>query len=164
MPAILSASGHFAFRGCNVRIASPTDVHLVPFASMLSARNDRNGIGGAPARKVRVARDPEMNQEENAAPESPDMRSSNSAENNAALFTRLIDHHIRFTVAKRQIQLSRHDWYRVTALAVRDMLVEQMLETRARFERGGAKKVFYLSVEYMIDRSLENNLFNLGII
>jgi starch phosphorylase len=105
-----------------------------------------------------------MNQEENAAPESPDMRSSSSTEDNAALFTRLIDHHIRFTVAKRQIQLSRHDWYRVTALAVRDMLVEQMLETRARFERAGAKKVFYLSVEYMIGRSLENNLFNLGII
>jgi hypothetical protein len=105
-----------------------------------------------------------MNHEENPAPESPDMRSSNSAESNAALFTRLIDHHIRFTVAKRRIQLSHHDWYRVTALAVRDMLVEQMLETRARFERAGAKKVFYLSVEYMIGRSLENNLFNLGII
>src|SRR6516162_2823824 len=124
------------------------------------------GIGQAARRacEARAARDQPMNQEENAAPETPDMQSSNSAENNAALFNGLIDHHIRFTVAKRQIQLSRHDWYRVTALAVRDMLVEQMLETRARFERAEAKKVFYLSVEYMIGRSLENNLFNLGII
>ena len=105
-----------------------------------------------------------MDSEETTGSESLDMQTATSAENNAALFARLIDHHIRFTVAKRRIQLTRHDWYRVTALAVRDMLVEQMLETRARFERTGAKKVFYLSVEYLIGRSLENNLFNLGII
>jgi len=105
-----------------------------------------------------------MNSKEKAEPDYQDMSSNGSAESNAALFTRLIDHHIRFTAAKRRIQLSKHDWYRVTALAVRDMLVEKMLETRARFERSDAKKVFYLSVEYLIGRSLENNLFNLGII
>ena len=86
------------------------------------------------------------------------------AESRIALFESLIDHHIRFTVAKRRIHMSKHDWYRVTALAVRDLLVENMLETRARFERTGAKKLYYLSVEYLIGRSLENNLFNLGII
>jgi starch phosphorylase len=105
-----------------------------------------------------------MDLKENAGPENQDIPTSSSAEGNAALFTSLIDHHIRFTAAKRRIQLSRHDWYRVTALAVRDMLIEKMLATRARFERAGAKKVFYLSVEYMIGRSLENNLFNLAII
>ena len=105
-----------------------------------------------------------MDSEEITGSKSLAMPNNSSAENNAVLFTHLIDHHIRFTVAKRRIQLSKHDWYRVTALAVRDMLVEKMLETRARFERAGAKKVFYLSVEYLIGRSLENNLFNLGII
>jgi len=105
-----------------------------------------------------------MNGEETIPSERPDMLNANSTENRNALFTRLIEHHIRFTVAKRRIEMTHHDWYRVTALAVRDMLVEKMLETRARFERTGAKKLFYLSVEYLIGRSLENNLFNLGII
>src|SRR5579885_2014336 len=96
--------------------------------------------------------------------EMSDMPTATTTEDRNALFVRLLEHHIRFTVAKRRVQMSRHDWYRVTALAVRDMLVERMLETRARFERSGSKKLFYLSLEYLIGRSLENNLFNLGII
>src|SRR5437879_9415789 len=44
------------------------------------------------------------------------------------------------------------------------MLVEKMVATEARFDRFGEKKLYYLSLEYLIGRSLENNLFNLGII
>src|SRR6266481_8084347 len=86
------------------------------------------------------------------------------SENNRKLFNTLIDHHIRFSLAKRRVQLTKHDWYRATALVVRDMLIEKMLATRARFERINAKKLYYLSLEFLIGRSLENNLFNLGII
>jgi glycogen phosphorylase len=86
------------------------------------------------------------------------------SEVNRNLFNTLIDHHIRFTLAKRRVQLTKFDWYRVTALVVRDMLVEKMLGTRARFDRGDAKKLYYLSLEFLIGRSLENNLFNLGLI
>jgi glycogen phosphorylase len=78
-------------------------------------------------------------------------------------FEDLIRHHIRFSRAKRRGRLSRHDWYIVTALAVRDMLVEKMVATEARFDRFGEKKLYYLSLEYLIGRSLQNNLFNLGI-
>src|SRR5215469_937753 len=83
---------------------------------------------------------------------------------NSSTLDELIRHHIRFSTAKLRGRLSRHDWYNATALAVRDMLVERMLVTQARFERIGAKKLYYLSLEYLIGRSLENNLFNLGII
>src|ERR1700730_5594964 len=86
------------------------------------------------------------------------------SENNRNLFNTLIDHHIRFSLAKRRIQLTKHDWYRATALVVRDMLVEKMLATRLRFDRNNSKKLYYLSLEFLIGRSLENNLFNLGII
>jgi starch phosphorylase len=80
------------------------------------------------------------------------------------LFRTLIDHHLRFTLAKRRIYLTKADWYRVTAMVVRDLLVEKMLATEARFERRHAKKVCYLSLEFLIGRSLENNLYNLGLI
>jgi starch phosphorylase len=86
------------------------------------------------------------------------------SEVNRNLFNKLIDHHIRFTLAKLRIELTKHDWYRATALVVRDMLVEKMLATRLRFDRAKSKKLYYLSLEFLIGRSLENNLFNLGII
>jgi len=86
------------------------------------------------------------------------------SDNTSSLFTGLIEHHLRFSLAKRRGQLSKRDWYRVTALAVRDMLVERMLGTQARIESHNAKKLYYLSLEFLIGRSLENNLFNLGVI
>jgi starch phosphorylase len=86
------------------------------------------------------------------------------SEVNRNLFNKLIDHHIRFSLAKLRIDLTKHDWYLATALVVRDMLVEKMLATRLRFDRGKSKKLYYLSMEFLIGRSLENNLFNLGII
>ncbi len=92
------------------------------------------------------------------------MTPSETTQHNRILFVRLIEHHIRFTLAKRRIELSKHDWYRATALVVRDMLVERMLGTRAAFDRKDAKKLYYLSLEFLIGRSLENNLFNLGIL
>jgi starch phosphorylase len=39
-----------------------------------------------------------------------------------------------------------------------------MLTTQTQFNRVRAKSLYYLSLEYLIGRSLENNLFNLGII
>jgi glycogen phosphorylase len=92
------------------------------------------------------------------------MADPGTSEHNRILFVRLIEHHIRFTLAKRRVDLSKHDWYRATALVVRDMLVERMLATRAFFDRKDAKKLYYLSLEFLIGRSLENNLFNLGIL
>ena len=87
-----------------------------------------------------------------------------ASEANSNLFHELIEHHIRFTLAKRRIDLTKHDWYRATALVVRDILTEKMLTTSRRFEQHNSKKLYYLSLEFLIGRSLENNLFNLGII
>ncbi len=83
---------------------------------------------------------------------------------NRALIAELIDHHIRFTLAKPRARLRKRDWYSATAFAVRDLLVDRMLATRGRVERSDVKRVYYLSLEFLIGRSLENNLHNLGII
>jgi len=92
------------------------------------------------------------------------MAAIETSEENSLQFVKLIEHHIRFTLAKRRIDLSSHDWYRATAMVVRDVLVEKMLATRAAFDRKDAKKLYYLSLEFLIGRSLENNLFNLGVL
>jgi glycogen phosphorylase len=89
---------------------------------------------------------------------------SDAQSTNWATLEKLIEHHIEFSPVKPRSSLSRHDWYRVTAQAVSDLLVKRMLATQVRFQRSGAKRLYYLSLEYLIGRSLESNLFNLGII
>ena len=87
-----------------------------------------------------------------------------TTESNRALFVTLLEHHLRFTLAKPRASLGKHDWYRACAMAVRDMLIEKMIGTQSRFARNNAKRLYYLSLEFLIGRSLQNNLFNLGII
>jgi starch phosphorylase len=53
--------------------------------------------------------------------------------------------------------------FQAVALAVRDRLMDKMLETEQRYERADAKQLYYLSIEFLIGRSLGNNLHNLGI-
>ena len=76
----------------------------------------------------------------------------------------LIEHHLHFTLAKPRAELRKHDWYTATAMAVRDLLVHRMLESNAKATRKDAKRLYYLSLEFLIGRSLENNLHNLGIL
>lgn len=51
----------------------------------------------------------------------------------------------------------------VVSLAVRDLMMERYLGTQRRYQRAGAKKVYYLSMEFLVGSSLGNNLINLGI-
>src|SRR6266576_1596224 len=49
------------------------------------------------------------------------------------------------------------------ALAVRDRLIEARLATEQRYRQAGAKRLYYLSLEFLIGRSLVNNLINLDL-
>ena len=53
---------------------------------------------------------------------------------------------------------SDYDWYQATALAVRDRIVNIWLETRAETKRQKKKRVYYLSIEFLIGRLLFDTL------
>lgn len=52
---------------------------------------------------------------------------------------------------------------RAVALAIRDRLIQSRLETEQRYHKADAKRLYYLSMEFLIGRSLTNNLTNLGL-
>ncbi len=74
-----------------------------------------------------------------------------------------IQRHIRYSLAKEYDALSPRDAFHGVALAVRDRLVDTMLATKARYRKAKVKRLYYLSIEYLIGRSLNNNLVNLGL-
>jgi len=74
-----------------------------------------------------------------------------------------IQRRVLYSLGKRWQDLGSHDLFMAVSLATRDLLIERMIETEARVEAARAKRVYYLSLEFLIGRALANNLHNLGI-
>jgi glycogen phosphorylase len=71
--------------------------------------------------------------------------------------------HVKYALGKAWRDLSAKDLFAAVALSVRDQLVERMLETEERYRQKDPKRLYYLSIEFLIGQSLGNNLHNLGM-
>jgi len=66
-------------------------------------------------------------------------------------------------VGRRRAIATKRDWLLATAIVVRDFAVEVWLESLEAVQRQGQKRVYYLSLEFLIGRLLFDNLNNLNI-
>src|ERR1044071_735828 len=71
--------------------------------------------------------------------------------------------HAKYTLAKRWEDLTNRDVFLAAAMAVRDSLIDGMLDTEENYRKADAKCLYYLSMEFLVGRSLGNNLINLGV-
>ncbi len=71
--------------------------------------------------------------------------------------------HIRLSLGKRPRDCSERDYYLALSYALRDRMLERMLETEDRYTTADAKRLYYLSMEFLIGRSLGNNMINLEL-
>jgi starch phosphorylase len=72
--------------------------------------------------------------------------------------------HLEYTLA----ELPRHvdsAWepYVALALTVRDRMIQRWIRTQDSYYASDAKRVYYLSLEYLMGRTLGNSLINLGL-
>lgn len=71
--------------------------------------------------------------------------------------------HRKYTLAKDQYTATRHDNFLSVAYSVKDMLIERWIKTQQTYYDKNVKRIYYLSLEFLMGRALGNNLINLGV-
>jgi glycogen phosphorylase len=72
--------------------------------------------------------------------------------------------HLQFSIGKDEHSATALDRYAAVADAVRDRMMRHWLQTQQTYYRSDAKRVYYLSLEFLMGKALENNLINLGLL
>jgi starch phosphorylase len=81
------------------------------------------------------------------------------AEIKSAILTKLT-----LAIGKDAAMATRHDWYKAAALALRDRMVHRWLLTEKESYDSGKKRVYYLSLEFLIGRLFTDALNNMGLL
>lgn len=72
-------------------------------------------------------------------------------------------HHLRLTLARHLSNATGLELWTAVSLAVRDHIVDRFIETQGAHNDADTRRVYYLSLEYLMGRLLNVNLLNSGL-
>ncbi|MCX7935319.1 MAG: glycogen/starch/alpha-glucan phosphorylase, partial [Planctomycetota bacterium] len=82
---------------------------------------------------------------------------------NAASIQRGYAEHLKYDLARDRYTATKHDRYIALAMAVRDRLIDRWIATQQTHHLERVKRVYYLSLEFLLGRLMGNNVISLGI-
>jgi starch phosphorylase len=75
----------------------------------------------------------------------------------------LYERHLTFDQVLLDSEVSTRDQFEAIARSVRDVLSQRWLKTERTYQQRNAKRVYYLSLEFLMGRALANNITNLTL-
>jgi len=82
---------------------------------------------------------------------------------NAGSIKKDFQDHLDFTLVCNRDEARLIDYYQTLAYTIRDRLIDRLTATREAHRRQRVKRVYYLSLEYLMGRVLISNILNLGL-
>ncbi len=76
----------------------------------------------------------------------------------------LLQSSLKFTLARDASTATKRDWWLATSKAVQSIIVERMIATQAVHHNKNVKRVYYLSLEFLMGRLFSNNLYAAGVL
>ena len=81
----------------------------------------------------------------------------------AVSLRRSIEYHLRYTTGKSPAAATLTDWRLAVSRTIRDLVIAPWFETTRRVYAEDRKRVYYLSMEFLVGRLLEDAVANLGL-
>jgi starch phosphorylase len=76
----------------------------------------------------------------------------------------LIQSSLKFSLARDAATATKRDWWLATSKAVQSIIVERMIATQAVHHNQNVKRVYYLSLEFLMGRLFSNSLYSAGVL
>jgi starch phosphorylase len=78
-------------------------------------------------------------------------------------FAQEILHQLKFGLARDSMNASKREWWIATSKAVQNKVIERMMKTLATHTEGNVRRVYYLSMEFLMGRLYVNNMICAGV-
>ena len=98
-----------------------------------------------------------------AAPVAP-LASASGAVIDTAKLKQAILRNLTYTLARDQGSATLRDWWLATAAAVREQILARLITTQSVHNKNNVRRLYYLSLEYLMGRLTKNNLQNTGLV
>lgn len=84
--------------------------------------------------------------------------------NDADSLRKAVFKHLHFSIGKDKYTATKRDIFYAICYMVRDRLIDRWMQTQRKYYEEDAKRVYYLSMEFLIGQTLRNSLVNLNIL
>jgi glycogen phosphorylase len=72
-------------------------------------------------------------------------------------------YHLKFSLAHDTQSATKRDWWLATSKAIQERVIERMIATMAVHNREDVRRVYYLSLEFLMGRLFNNSIYSVGL-